>query len=400
MLESEQFVFDLKYLPSGQSGTGHGPKPGIRHAEGELVLFIGDDIIADECLLEEHLRAHATRHYAGAAVLGHIDWLKGLPRSRVMDFVCGESSLQFAYVHIPKLSALDYRFFYTSNVSVRRQFLVDAADAGITFDPDFRYAAFEDSEYTSSRETRARASLLRGGGRPITTTPWIWRALRAVVRHRADGGRLLSQTPADRRAASGSMDRRLGGHRRPSTPASRTWTSGYARSMPTQMHSCAALPGRCQELTSLQGEGISDFPAPKFAGDSLDNLLNSVLRVVFDVERTRGKVEEWYRGVEDRDKVEAAQRLLGLMRKLEFFWFSQRKWRSSGYAWLAESRRRRRPAHASAGSRVPAGARGWALAILRARSCRLACRQKDRPLHPTATQWARRLARALSVCSH
>ena len=85
------------------------------------------------------------------------------------------------------------------------------------------------------------------------------------------------------------------------------------------MHFVRSLAKSLQELTSLQGEGISGFPAPKFAGDSLDNLLNSVLRVIFDVERTRGKVEEWYRGVEDRDKVEAAKRLIGLMRKLEFF---------------------------------------------------------------------------------
>src|SRR5687768_11435899 len=71
-----------------------------------------------------------------------------------MDFVCGESSLQFAYAFIPTMARLDYRFFYTSNVSVRRQFLVDAAAEGVAFDPDFRYAAFEDSEFAYRLEKR------------------------------------------------------------------------------------------------------------------------------------------------------------------------------------------------------------------------------------------------------
>jgi hypothetical protein len=39
---------------------------------------------------------------------------------------------------------LDYRFFYTSNVSVKRTFLTTT---GILFDPRFLYAAFEDTEF-------------------------------------------------------------------------------------------------------------------------------------------------------------------------------------------------------------------------------------------------------------
>src|ERR1700682_6821476 len=55
--------------------------------------------------------------------------------------------LHFAYDLIPKLATIDYTFFYTSNISLKRQFLLDAADAGVRFDPCFRHAAFEDSEF-------------------------------------------------------------------------------------------------------------------------------------------------------------------------------------------------------------------------------------------------------------
>ena len=102
---------------------------------------------ADERLLEEHLLAHALGTANGTAILGHLDWPADMPRNAVMNYVCGDAALQFAYTLIPRLPALDHRFFYTSNISLKRDFLVSAADAGIRFDPAFRHAAFEDSEF-------------------------------------------------------------------------------------------------------------------------------------------------------------------------------------------------------------------------------------------------------------
>jgi len=47
--------------------------------------------------------------------------------------------------------------------------------------------------------------------------------------------------------------------------------------------------------------------------------LQGVLRVIFDVERTRGKVREWYATVDDQAAVGAAQSLASVLRKLECF---------------------------------------------------------------------------------
>src|SRR5262249_29015473 len=41
-----------------------------------------------------------------------------------------------------------------SNISLKRRFLAEAAEAGIRFDPCFRYAAFEDSELAYRLEAR------------------------------------------------------------------------------------------------------------------------------------------------------------------------------------------------------------------------------------------------------
>ena len=46
--------------------------------------------------------------------------------------------------------------------------------------------------------------------------------------------------------------------------------------------------------------------------------LHNVLRVIFDVQRTRGKLQEWFSTVDDPAKVRAAQTLAGVMRKIEF----------------------------------------------------------------------------------
>ena len=46
--------------------------------------------------------------------------------------------------------------------------------------------------------------------------------------------------------------------------------------------------------------------------------LDNVLRVIFDVARTRGKVQEWYAGVDDPQAMHAAQSLGAVMRKIDF----------------------------------------------------------------------------------
>ncbi|HEY6357032.1 MAG TPA: glycosyltransferase, partial [Vicinamibacterales bacterium] len=132
---ARMFPFSLKLIRQVNRGPGEARNAGLAMAEGELVLFMGDDIVADEHLLEAHLLAHAARPDPADAVLGHVEWPPEPPPNAVMEYVSGEGSRQFAYEYIPHLPTLDFRFFYTSNVSLKRRFLVDAVDAGVQFDP-------------------------------------------------------------------------------------------------------------------------------------------------------------------------------------------------------------------------------------------------------------------------
>src|SRR6185503_19644585 len=60
-LRERTFPFQLQYHRQSNQGPGTARNFGIAVAQGELVLFIGDDIFADPRLLEAHLVAHATR---------------------------------------------------------------------------------------------------------------------------------------------------------------------------------------------------------------------------------------------------------------------------------------------------------------------------------------------------
>ena len=210
---------------------------------GEIVLFIGDDIMADERLLEEHLLAHAGTSEPGAAILGHIDWPQGMTPNGVMDYVCGDAMLQFAYSYIPTAPALDHRFFYTSNISLKRQFLVDAADAGIRFDPRFRRAAFEDSEFAFRLMPRGLAhSLRRQSARARTITGWISTASPGA-----------SSVPAKWRSSSiesipdRTSNSRCGGLRTSSNRRRRSWisrSSAASRSVRPPDRRAAARAGR------------------------------------------------------------------------------------------------------------------------------------------------------------
>jgi len=62
-----------------------------------------------------------------------------------MRHVQGASGEQFGYAHFRPYSILDWRFFYTCNVSVKRRIVADWKQDG--FSNDFPSAAFEDIEF-------------------------------------------------------------------------------------------------------------------------------------------------------------------------------------------------------------------------------------------------------------
>jgi GT2 family glycosyltransferase len=120
----------LRLAPAGRAAARNA---GLRAAQGNLVLFLGDDILGAPDLLEEHLRAHA-RH-PGAAVVGLYEWTPECPSEAFRAWV---DNCRFRDIH--NADNAGFRFFYTGNVSAPRDALLAAGG----FDENFALYGWED----------------------------------------------------------------------------------------------------------------------------------------------------------------------------------------------------------------------------------------------------------------
>jgi GT2 family glycosyltransferase/glycosyltransferase involved in cell wall biosynthesis len=316
-VEAERFPFLLRYYRQESKGPGAARNLGIELAAGEYVLFIGDDILADERLIEEHLLAHAASSDPGTAILGHIDWPKTMTPNAVMEYVCGAAMLQFAYSYIPHAPSLDHRFFYTSNVSIRRRFLIEAAAAGIRFDSCFTRAAFEDAEFAFRLIPRGLRIQYAAGARVAHDH---WMDLDTFAKREFGAGTMA--VVFYRKHPSQDEHLQVRWLADLVEPAATLLSDGEV------LQQLEALDSQTDNLIRALAESLETvLRVERQAGrssltglppDRLRAALHSVLKVLFDVQRTRGKVQEWYSGVAESEKVRAALTLAAVMRKIDF----------------------------------------------------------------------------------
>lgn len=115
----------MTYIHQQNSGLAKGRNQGIRHANGQIILFIDDDIVASPNLLAEHVKTH--EQHMDHVVRGWVNHIHDL------DNITG-----------PQFNMQDFStaFFWTSNVSASRKHLVQAG----MFDEDFKEYGWEDLE--------------------------------------------------------------------------------------------------------------------------------------------------------------------------------------------------------------------------------------------------------------
>jgi glycosyltransferase involved in cell wall biosynthesis/GT2 family glycosyltransferase len=138
----------LRHVTIRNGGPGRARNIGAARAEKEVVLFVGDDILpADHRFVRTHARLHGAHRDTGFAVLGKVVWPNDgtLDVTAVMRHIQGIGGEQFGYPHFRPYGLLDWRFFYTCNVSVKRDLVADWETEG--FSPAFTAAAFEDVEF-------------------------------------------------------------------------------------------------------------------------------------------------------------------------------------------------------------------------------------------------------------
>ncbi|MBN1876809.1 MAG: glycosyltransferase family 2 protein [Anaerolineae bacterium] len=131
----------IRYFHQVSSGPAAARNFGIHEAKGDVVLFLGDDIIALPGLLEKHLFGHTVEHQeTDIAILGIAELALEFLQT---PFARWWRRWNFRYhLLLEGKRNPDFSFFYTNNISLKRQFLLDYG----VFDESFRYAAYEDGE--------------------------------------------------------------------------------------------------------------------------------------------------------------------------------------------------------------------------------------------------------------
>ena len=132
----------IRYLKKDNRGPAAARNLGIRNSKGEILLFIGDDVIASPDLVREHVRWHKENYPRDhIAILGFVTWS---PEIKVTPFMkwLEHGGPQFGYYRFVHGQDVPPGDLYTANVSYKKSFLLRHS----LFDEDFSYAAFEDSE--------------------------------------------------------------------------------------------------------------------------------------------------------------------------------------------------------------------------------------------------------------
>lgn len=126
------------------SGAAAARNLGIQHARGKIILFIGDDIYPNPRFLADHLSFHHQHPVREDAVVGLTSWAQQTANTPIMDFIVDpEEALQFNYTRIIDHENAGPYAFYTSNISLKKDFLKLEVQP---FNETFWYPAFEDIE--------------------------------------------------------------------------------------------------------------------------------------------------------------------------------------------------------------------------------------------------------------
>jgi glycosyltransferase involved in cell wall biosynthesis len=121
-------------------GYGAARNAGIRAARGDVLLFLGDDILLWPGTLEEHLREHERFPDERVGVLGYVCWHPDL-QSPLTDYAA-ESGFGFELMLRSGTQIAPWHAFYTCNVSVKRRLLERAGG----FNEAMGFSSYDDTE--------------------------------------------------------------------------------------------------------------------------------------------------------------------------------------------------------------------------------------------------------------
>jgi glycosyltransferase involved in cell wall biosynthesis len=154
------FRVPVEILVQSNRGPAAARNRGVRAADGERVAFLGDDTVPSAGWLAAHEQAR--RQHPGEsllAIIGYTGWHRRMRLSPFLRYI-NDHGLQFGYALIDDPEDVPFNFFYTSNLSLPRQALLDEP-----FDLRFPYAAWEDIELSYRLKKRGMRLVYRPAAR-------------------------------------------------------------------------------------------------------------------------------------------------------------------------------------------------------------------------------------------
>lgn len=138
--ESISLAPKLIYAMETVSGAARARNRGIQEAQAEIVIFVDDDMIVGPSFIEQHLHAHS-RFHKDVCILGKIIHKPRWPNKIISKYL-SQSKHQNMPLSNNEGQELGYQCFYTANISVPKEALINAGG----FDEAFPYYGWEDIE--------------------------------------------------------------------------------------------------------------------------------------------------------------------------------------------------------------------------------------------------------------
>lgn len=139
---------NLEVIHIENGGPGAARNRGAAIAKNDIILFMGDDVVpTSQDFFTAHQDFHRKRASLSDAMVGKVVWPSGkkMQITAVMRHIQGRGGEQFGFADLTPYTWLDWRFFYTSNISVKKQVVLNWEVDG--FSHEFKLYGFEDIEF-------------------------------------------------------------------------------------------------------------------------------------------------------------------------------------------------------------------------------------------------------------
>ncbi len=132
----------IKVLKNKKGGASRARNAALEVASGEVIIFTGDDIFPAPDFINRHYENYL-KFGPEVASLGRLDWHPDIKVNYLMKHITEIGCEQFGFIALPVYQFIDFRHFYTSNISVSRKLLDTQKEY---FSLDFDKYGFEDIE--------------------------------------------------------------------------------------------------------------------------------------------------------------------------------------------------------------------------------------------------------------